>query len=77
MSWEYAQQFALRTRMVEGGFHATIAFALMGILSVRDKRIRTIALAVVLVYALTPVLLPHTNLLVQLVANAKYIVGWH
>lgn len=77
MSWEYAQQFALRTRMVEGGFHATIAFALMGILSVRDKRIRTIALAVVLVYAVTPVLLPQTNLLAQFVANAKYIVGWH
>lgn len=76
MSWDYAQQFALRTRLVEGGFYAVMAFALMGILSARHRVVRGVALAVVLVYALTPVLHPKTSLLSQFVANAKYLTGW-
>jgi hypothetical protein len=76
MSWDYAQQFALRTRLVEGGFYATIAFALMGILSAQDKWVRGIALAAVLAYGLIPVLHPRTSLALQFIANLDYLTGW-
>lgn len=72
-TWDYARQFALRTRLVEGGFYATI-LASFSIMLARLKGAAKLVLVVGIVFfTVGPDLSGESNLVRQLIANIAYL----
>ncbi|MFS9433259.1 hypothetical protein QNN86_02820 [Citrobacter sp. C348] len=75
ISWDYARQFAVRTRMVEAGFYATILVSLSIIGCDLNRRYKYIAVCLILVYTILPNARYDDNVMIQAWVNAKYFLS--
>ena len=72
LSWDYARQFAVRTRMVEAGFYAIILVSLSIIGCNFKRRYQYIAVCLISTYTILPNARYDDNVLIQAWVNAKY-----
>ena len=72
LSWDYARQFAVRTRMVEAGFYATILVSLSLIGCNLNGRYKHIVLFLIAAYFILPNAAYDDNVMIQAWVNAKY-----
>jgi len=72
ISWDYARQFAVRTRMVEAGFYATILVSLSLIGCNLNRRYKYIVAFLITAYVILPNAGYDDNVMIQAWVNAKY-----
>lgn len=72
LSWDYARQFAVRTRMVEAGFYATILVSLSIMGCSLKRRYKNIAAYLISIYTILPNAGYDDNVIIQAWVNAKY-----
>ncbi|HEV7252635.1 MAG TPA: hypothetical protein VGN97_05995 [Mesorhizobium sp.] len=71
--WSYVQQFALRSRFVEGGFYALLGLSLAGLVRSEWLPLRVAATAYVGLATITPIVWGELSLLTQWWYNARFL----